>query len=267
MRSLEAIARRGAPPSRHGGAHLPGRARGPARAPRRPRGATCDLLVERDDPGGGAPRPGALLRRLLRGGRVHRRRRAARILAAARGARPGAAHPRRRAGLDGRRRAGGGAGRALRRPPALRLRGGHGAPWPAPSCVATLLPAAAFYLRLGRYAPARALIDGRRARGPGHRRQPRRRALALAALRHGRWAASRMGLSLEEALAAVTVNAAYSLDLARRGGQPGGGQARRPRGAALGAPARPRARRRARHPHGGQGRPGRGATTARRVAA
>ena len=76
-----------------------------------------------------------------------------------------------------------------------------------------------------------------------------------------------MGLSLEEALAAVTINAAYSLGRAGRGGQPRGGQARRPRGAALaracstcvrvGVPA---------IRDGGQGRPGGGRATGGRVA-
>jgi imidazolonepropionase len=79
-------------------------------------------------------------------------------------------------------------------------------------CVATLLPPAAFYLRLGRFAPARALVE-------------RGAPVALAtdvnpagglspslpfAMAIGCFA---MGLALEEALAAVTVNAAFSLDL------------------------------------------------------
>ena len=80
------------------------------------------------------------------------------------------------------------------------------------SCVATLLPAAAFYLRLGRFAPARALIE---AGAPV--------ALATDANPGGGLSPSLpfamtvgcfgMGLSLEEALSAVTVNAACSLDL------------------------------------------------------
>jgi imidazolonepropionase len=80
------------------------------------------------------------------------------------------------------------------------------------SCVATLLPAAAFYLRLGRQAPARALIaagvpvalasDG----NPGGGLSPSLPfAIALGCFA--------LGLSLEEAIGAVTVNAAYSLDL------------------------------------------------------
>ncbi len=79
-------------------------------------------------------------------------------------------------------------------------------------CVATLLPAAAFYLRLGRFAPARELI----AAGvpialasdvnPGGGLSPSLPfAMALACFG--------MGLSLEEALAAATLNAACSLDL------------------------------------------------------
>ncbi len=81
----------------------------------------------------------------------------------------------------------------------------------AASCTATLLPAAAFYLRLGRFAPARALV----ATGapivlasdvnPGGGLSPSLPfAMALGCFA--------MGLSLEEALAAVTINAAFSLD-------------------------------------------------------
>ena len=79
-------------------------------------------------------------------------------------------------------------------------------------CVATLLPSAAFYLRLGRFAPARALVE----RGapvalatdvnPGGGLSP---SLPFA-MAIGCFA---MGLALEEALSAVTVNAAFSLDL------------------------------------------------------
>ena len=79
-------------------------------------------------------------------------------------------------------------------------------------CVATLLPAAAFYLRLGRFAPARELI----AAGvpialasdvnPGGGLSPSL-PFAMAIACFG------MGLSLEEALAAATLNAACSLDL------------------------------------------------------
>jgi imidazolonepropionase len=78
-------------------------------------------------------------------------------------------------------------------------------------CAATLLPSAAFYLRLGRYAPARALVqagvpvalatDG----NPGGGLSPSMPfAMTVACFA--------MGLSLEEALAAATLNAAYSLD-------------------------------------------------------
>jgi imidazolonepropionase len=79
-------------------------------------------------------------------------------------------------------------------------------------CAATLLPSAAFYLRLGRFAPARALI----AAGvpvalatdvnPGGGLSPSMPfAMAIACFS--------MGLSLEEAIAASTINAAYSLGL------------------------------------------------------
>jgi imidazolonepropionase len=80
------------------------------------------------------------------------------------------------------------------------------------SCVATLLPTAAFYLRLGRQAPAREMIaagvpvalasDG----NPGGGLSPSLPfAMALGCFA--------LGMSLEEAISAVTVNAAYSLDL------------------------------------------------------
>jgi imidazolonepropionase len=80
------------------------------------------------------------------------------------------------------------------------------------SCVATLLPSAAFYLRLGRFAPARGLIGAGAPvalasdANPGGGLSPSLPfAMALGCFS--------MGLSLEEALAAVTVNAACSLDL------------------------------------------------------
>jgi len=80
------------------------------------------------------------------------------------------------------------------------------------SCVATLLPSAAFYLRLGRFAPARALIEAgvpvalASDVNPGGGLSPSLPfAMAIACFA--------MGLALEEALAAVTINAAYSLDL------------------------------------------------------
>jgi imidazolonepropionase len=87
----------------------------------------------------------------------------------------------------------------------------------ASGCAATLLPSAAFYLRLGRYAPARALVqagvpvalatDG----NPGGGLSPSMPfAMTVACFA--------MGLSLEEALGAATLNAAYSLGLdAQRG--------------------------------------------------
>jgi imidazolonepropionase len=86
------------------------------------------------------------------------------------------------------------------------------------SCVATLLPSAAFYLRLGRQAPARALIaagvpvalasDG----NPGGGLSPSLPfAIALGCFA--------LGLSLEEAITAVTVNAACSLDLQGEAGR------------------------------------------------
>jgi imidazolonepropionase len=82
----------------------------------------------------------------------------------------------------------------------------------ASPCVATLLPAAAFYLRLGRFAPARALIEAGATvalasdANPGGGLSP---SLPFAAA-VGCFA---MGLALEEAIAAITINAACSLDL------------------------------------------------------
>jgi imidazolonepropionase len=80
--------------------------------------------------------------------------------------------------------------------------------------VAVLLPAAAFYLRLGRFAPARALVEAGAAVAlatdvnPGAGLSPAM-PFAMAAGCFG------MGLALEEALAAATLNAAVSLDLHR----------------------------------------------------
>jgi imidazolonepropionase len=80
------------------------------------------------------------------------------------------------------------------------------------SCVATLLPSAAFYLRLGRFAPARALIEAGATvavasdANPGGGLSP---SLPFAAA-VGCFA---MGLALEEAIAAITINPACSLDL------------------------------------------------------
>jgi imidazolonepropionase len=78
-------------------------------------------------------------------------------------------------------------------------------------CVAVLLPAASFYLRLGRFAPARALIEAGAPIAlatdvnPGGGLSPSMPfVLALACFG--------MGLAVEEALGAATVNAAYSLD-------------------------------------------------------
>ena len=79
-------------------------------------------------------------------------------------------------------------------------------------CVATLLPTAAFYLKLGRFAPARELVAAGAAIAlatdvnPGGGLSPSLPfAMALGCFG--------MGLSLEEALGAATLNAACSLDL------------------------------------------------------
>jgi imidazolonepropionase len=77
--------------------------------------------------------------------------------------------------------------------------------------VATLLPSAAFYLKLGRFAPARALIDAgvpvalATDVNPGGGFSPSMPfAMTLACFA--------MGLTFEEALAGATINGAYSLD-------------------------------------------------------
>jgi imidazolonepropionase len=79
--------------------------------------------------------------------------------------------------------------------------------------VATLLPAAAFYLKLGRFAPARALIDAGVAVAiatdvnPGGGFSPSMPfAMTLGCFG--------MGLTFEEALSGATINAAYSIDRA-----------------------------------------------------
>jgi imidazolonepropionase len=79
------------------------------------------------------------------------------------------------------------------------------------SVCAVLLPAAAFYLKLGRYAPARALIEAgvpvalASDVNPGGGHSPSIPfAMALACFA--------MGMTLEEALVAATLNAAWSLD-------------------------------------------------------
>lgn len=77
--------------------------------------------------------------------------------------------------------------------------------------VATLLPTAAFYLKLGRFAPARAMIDAgvpvalATDVNPGGGFSPSMPfAMTLGCFG--------MGLTFEEALAAATINGAYSLD-------------------------------------------------------
>jgi len=79
--------------------------------------------------------------------------------------------------------------------------------------VATLLPSAAFYLKLGRFAPARALIDASvpvaiaTDLNPGGGFSPSMPfAMTLACFA--------MDLTFEEALTAATINAAWSLDRA-----------------------------------------------------
>jgi imidazolonepropionase len=83
--------------------------------------------------------------------------------------------------------------------------------------VATLLPNAAFYLKLGRFAPARALIDAgvpvalATDVNPGGGFSPSMPfAMTLACFG--------MGLTFEEALIAATINAAHSVDRAQTAG-------------------------------------------------
>ena len=84
----------------------------------------------------------------------------------------------------------------------------------AAGVVATLLPAAAFYLKLGRFAPARMLIDAGVAVAlatdvnPGGGVSPSMPFVMT-------MACFGMGLTLEEALVGATINAAASLDRAR----------------------------------------------------
>jgi len=87
----------------------------------------------------------------------------------------------------------------------------------AAGVVATLLPIASFYLKLGRFAPARMLIERGVAVAlatdvnPGGGFSPSMPfAMALACFG--------MGLTFEEALVAATINAAYSLDRHQRVG-------------------------------------------------
>ena len=82
---------------------------------------------------------------------------------------------------------------------------------------AVLLPIAAFYLKLGRFAPARMLIDRNvpvalaTDVNPGGGLSPSMPfAIALACFG--------MHMTLEEALVAATINAAWSLDIADRAG-------------------------------------------------
>jgi imidazolonepropionase len=83
--------------------------------------------------------------------------------------------------------------------------------------VATLLPLAAFYLKLGRYAPARAFIEAgvpvalATDRNPGGGFSPSMAAAVAVAC-------FAMNLTLEEAVVAATINAAYALDVHDRAG-------------------------------------------------
>ena len=87
----------------------------------------------------------------------------------------------------------------------------------AAPCAATLLPAATFYLRLPRFAPARALVEAGAPvalasdANPGGGLSPSMPfAMTVACFA--------MGLSFEEAVSAATVNAAWSLDVHEEAG-------------------------------------------------
>ena len=91
----------------------------------------------------------------------------------------------------------------------------HARQMAASGVIATLLPAAAFYLKLGRFAPARMLIEEGVAvalatdLNPGGGFSPSMPfAMTLACFA--------MGMTLEEALVASTLNAAAALDRADR---------------------------------------------------
>ena len=81
-----------------------------------------------------------------------------------------------------------------------------------------MLPSAAFYLRMGRFAPARALVGAgvpvalATDTNPGGGLSPSL-PFAMAVGCFG------MGLSLEEATSAITVNAAFSLDRQEEAGR------------------------------------------------
>jgi imidazolonepropionase len=93
----------------------------------------------------------------------------------------------------------------------------HAQAMAAANVIATLLPAAAFYLKLGRFAPARMLIEHNVAVAlatdvnPGGGFTPSMPfVMTLACFG--------MNMTLEEALVGATINAAASLDRAHRVG-------------------------------------------------
>jgi imidazolonepropionase len=80
----------------------------------------------------------------------------------------------------------------------------------ASGCAATLLPSAAFYLRLPRFAPARALIEAGAVVALGSDANPGG-GLSPAMPFAMTVACFSMGLSIEEALCAATLNSAYAI--------------------------------------------------------
>ena len=121
--------------------------------------AYVDARLRRDDPGGRARRARRMVRRVLRRRRVHAGGIDARSSTRGQSGRHEAADPRRRAR---RRAAGRGVAAAVGARSADHLifvDAGGAQALAAAGIVATLLPSAAFYLKLGRFAPARMLID------------------------------------------------------------------------------------------------------------
>ena len=193
-----------------------GRARGAARSTATRRDAYVDLVVDEMIPAVAASGLAEWCDVFCEDGCLH----AGRVAADPRGrpaARAEAADPRRRARPE-RRLAGRGRGRrAVGRPPGLRAPTTASRPLAAAGVAATLLPVAAFYLKLGRFAPARALIDAgvpvalATDVNPGGGFSPSMPfAMALACFG--------MDMTFEEALVGATINGAWSLDRADRVG-------------------------------------------------
>ena len=156
-------------------------------------------------------RPGRMVRRVLREGRVH----AGRIArdpdgGASRGHEAAASTPTSSAPSGGSQRRRGDR-RAVGGPPDLRRRSRRRTGWRRPASSRRCCRSPSFYLKLGRFAPARMLIDRDVAVAlatdvnPGGGFSPSMPfAMTLACFG--------MGLTFEEALVGATINAAYALD-------------------------------------------------------